>query len=44
VEEFLMNSQTFDQRITATPATTLIQDVMTTRVISVTESAGTRTS
>jgi len=31
---------TADQRITATPATTLVQDVMTTRVISVTEGAG----
>jgi CBS domain-containing protein len=39
-EEFLMTSQTTDQRTTATPATTLVQDVMTTRVISVTEGAG----
>ena len=31
---------TADQRITATPATTLVQDVMTTRVISVTQGAG----
>lgn len=35
-----MTSQTTDQRTTATPATTLVQDVMTTRVISVTEGAG----
>jgi CBS domain-containing protein len=40
VEEFLMISQTTDQRTTATPATTLVQDVMTNRVISVTERAG----
>jgi CBS domain-containing protein len=40
VEEFLMTSQTTDQRTTATPATTLVQDVMVTRVISVTEGAG----
>jgi len=35
-----MTSQTTDQRTTATPATTLVQDVMTTRVISVTAGAG----
>ena len=35
-----MTSQTTDQRTTATPSTTLVQDVMTTRVISVTEGAG----
>ena len=35
-----MTSQIADQRTTATPATTLVQDVMTTRVISVTEGAG----
>ena len=35
-----MTSQTTDQRTTATPATTLDQDVMVTRVISVTEGAG----
>lgn len=35
-----MTSQTTDQRITATPSTTLVQDVMTARVISVTEGAG----
>lgn len=35
-----MTSQITDQRTTATPATTLVQDVMTTRVISVTEGAG----
>jgi CBS domain-containing protein len=40
LEEFLMTSQIADQRTTATPATTLVQDVMTTRVISVTEATG----
>ena len=35
-----MTSQIADQRTTATPATTLVQDVMTTRVISVTEATG----
>src|SRR5262249_55478535 len=40
VEEVLMTSQTTDQRTTATPATTLVQDVMNTRVISVAEGAG----
>lgn len=35
-----MTSQTTDQRTTATPATTLVQDVMNTRVISVAEGAG----
>lgn len=35
-----MTSQTTDQRTTATPSTTLVQDVMTARVISVTEGAG----
>jgi len=35
-----MTSQTTDQRTTATPATTLVQDVMNTRVISVAHGAG----